>query len=300
LPLSSARRPVATVPPPSGDQGSRGAPWAEAWDDEGVRVRAIGSAPPFAGWAAPALRRLARAARAVRYPPGALVLRHGDQITRVPVVVSGSVESSVDSPDGRRVVFALDAPGRAYGLTPLVDGLPMPNDVVFADEGVALEIPFEAIHGELDADPALWAGVARETNARGRHYTTQLKSVVFDTLQSRAASVLLGLLPPDERGGAEPAVIRFHLPQERLAAILGVSRQTVSALARGFARGGLVRWRYGNVTLLDPPRLQALADQGVDRIVQLRRWASQRRPRRRDSGPRGPGARSLRSADDGG
>jgi len=60
--------------------------------------------------------------------------------------VAGYVESSVMAPDGRRVVLALNAPGRACGLFSLIDGEPLTNAVVFVDSGVAVSISFAAVH----------------------------------------------------------------------------------------------------------------------------------------------------------
>jgi CRP/FNR family transcriptional regulator, cyclic AMP receptor protein len=82
---------------------------------------------------------------------------------------------------------------------------------------------------------------------------------VFDTLQARAAQLLLGVA---ETAGHRPTAaveIGLRLPQEQLGKLLGVSRQTAAGLVRDLVRDGLVRWRYGRVTLLDLPRLRALA-----------------------------------------
>jgi DNA-binding FadR family transcriptional regulator len=80
----------------------------------------------------------------------------------------------------------------------------------------------------------------------------------------RAASLLLGLASQGagvEAGG--PVVIGMRLPQERFAEMLGVSRQWATLLVRELVAAGLVEWRYGRVTLLDPKALQALAASGV-------------------------------------
>lgn len=202
------------------------------------------------------------------FAAGGLLYRHGAPSSHLAVVVVGSVESSVTAPDGRRILFAVDLAGRAYGLLPLIDALPTTNDMFFVEDGVALETPYGAIDAELACDPALWAGVAREVNARARRFNDHLKSVLFDSLRSRAASLLLGLAQPQDLSRPGPSEIALRLPQERFAEMLGVSRQTVAALVRELKRTGLLQWRYGRITLLDRPALQALADAGIDRLAQ--------------------------------
>lgn len=263
---AASASPIALVRPSSKRGTLRVAPGpAGLWANPAARAEVIGSAEPFCTWPAAALLRLATASRTVRYKPRDFLLRGGAAVDHVSVVAAGAVESSVMTSDGRRVVFSLDGPGRLYGLSPLIDGEPTINDTVFVESGVGIDVPFRAIHAELAAEPALWASLAREANARGRRYTDQIKSFVFDELPHRAAGLLLGLLQHSGAASASGRVLR--LPQERFAEMLGVSRQTVTALVRGFAHNGLVEWRYGQVTLIDFERLQAMADMGLGRMT---------------------------------
>lgn len=239
-----------------------------AWANPAVRAAAIGAVPPFVGWSGPALLRLAQAAQVRVCAAGERLFRHGSRYDQMAVVPVGAVESSVTASDGRRVVFAIEPPGRAHGVIPLVDGQPWVCDVIFPDGGVALMVPMGAIQAELAAHPALWATVAREVNGRARRYTEQLKSALFDALRPRAASLLLGLLESRDHSAPGPAQIPLRLPQERFAEMLGVTRQTVTALVRELVREGLLQWRYGRVTLLDLKALQAVADTGIDRLAE--------------------------------
>jgi DNA-binding FadR family transcriptional regulator len=68
------------------------------------------------------------------------------------------------------------------------------------------------------------------------------------------------------RSAAGTVVIGLRLPQERLGEMLGVSRQTATGLVRELVDDGLVHWRYGRVTLLDLPRLQAIAAEGGEGV----------------------------------
>ena len=61
--------------------------------------------------------------------------------------------------------------------------------------------------------------------------------------------------------------------------MLGVTRQALAPLLRSFARDGLLRWRYGCVTLLDAGRLGELARADVEIDPAVDRAA--RRPRNR-------------------
>ena len=58
--------------------------------------------------------------------------------------------------------------------------------------------------------------------------------------------------------------IELRLPQERLAELLGTSRQWATSLVRELSKAGLVEWRYGRVTVLDVQALRQLAGRGIE------------------------------------
>lgn len=79
------------------------------------------------------------------------------------------------------------------------------------------------------------------------------------------AALLLGLAQPDDGpAGAGRADLSVRLSRERLAEMLGVSRQWATQLVNELTAAGLVSWRYSRVTLLDLERLRALASAGVN------------------------------------
>ena len=155
---------------------------------------------------------------------------------------------------------------KVCGLTSLVDGLPTPHDLVAAGQVTVLRIPHAAIRAELACMPSLWESIAVEATRRGRRFNTQMQQFVFDAPLVRAASLLLGLLPKNSTDGK--VVIDLRLPQERLAELLGTSRQWATTLVRELTHAGLIEWRYGRVTVLDVPALRTLAAKGIDAMSQ--------------------------------
>jgi hypothetical protein len=58
-------------------------------------------------------------------------------------------------------------------------------------------------------------------------------------------------------------LIAHKQPQDKLAEMPAISRQGAAQLIREMVDDGPLQWRYGRVTLLDLPRLRALAGQSV-------------------------------------
>lgn len=259
-----------------------------AWlNDTEVRADVIAQTVPFTAWAHDALLRLADASSFYSHRSGATLIVNGQRCDTVTVPVEGTLLSSVSSPGGRRVVFKFDDFFYAYGLAPLLDGLPMPHDLVADGPVAVLRIPHTAIRGELARLPALWESIAVEVNRRGRSVNMQMQQFVFDAPLVRAASLLLGLLT---KGGKDdhdgPVAIELHLPQERLAELLGTSRQWATALVRELSSAGLVAWRYGRVTVLDVHALRSLAARGIDAVGQRSEHLATRRRVHRAAAPK--------------
>ena len=240
-------------------------------------VDAIARATPFSTWPRPVLERLLQSATLSRHRAGTVLVVGGRHCDALTVVVEGTALSTVSHPGGRRVTFKVDASSRAYGLLPLVDGKPMPNDLIADGPVVGLRIPHTAIRAELSRMPSLWESVAVDVTERARRYAEQMRQFVFDPPLIRAASLLLGLASHGEGTAADgPVVIGMRLSQERLAEMLGISRQWVSSLVRELAVAGLVEWRYGRVTLLDAKALRVLVAGGINLSVPSREFTRNR------------------------
>jgi CRP/FNR family cyclic AMP-dependent transcriptional regulator len=234
-------------------------------DDPEARANAIARAAPFSAWPRDVLLRLGAASSVNSHLSATALIVNGRRCDTITVPVAGAVIASVSSPGGRRVVFKLDDAPYAYGLAALVDGLPLPHDLLADGPVTVVRIPHAAIRAELKHLPSLWESIAVEVNRRGRSVNMQMQQFVFDAPQVRAASLLLGMLARSgSDGGHGPTAIDLRLPQERLAELLGTSRQWVTAVVRELSRAGLVEWRYGRVTVLDVQALRSMASRGID------------------------------------
>lgn len=262
--------------------------------DTDARADAIARAAPFSAWPRDVLLRLAAAASVSRHARGATLIVKGQRCDRFTVVAEGTVLASASTPSGRNLTYKVDSSAFAYGLAALADGLPLQVDVVADGPVTVIVLPFAAVRAELARKPALWESIALECVRRSRRYATQLNQLVLDTPRVRAASLLMELLAESGQDGMEGAVaIDARLSQERLADMLGVSRQWATAVVRELAQAGLVEWRYGRVTVLDLQALRRLAAQRVDGVDPYR----ERRPPRSVDRPAVATAESTVGAD---
>lgn len=236
------------------------------WTDVEQRARAISSVAPFSTWPAPVVRRLAEASAVATHRRGEVIAARGKRLDSVVVVAEGRVHVALSAPDGRTVVFGIARPLAAvFGVGSLVEGFAMANDLVADEPTTSVAIPIAEIRAELARAPELWESITAEITARAHFAVEQLTVILFKPLRARCARLLLALAAAN---GADcddgPVTIGLRLPQQRVGEMLGVSRQTAAALVRELVSDGLVQWRYGRATLLDPPRLRELASHEFD------------------------------------
>lgn len=223
----------------------------------------LAKAPAFAAWPAAALERLAPACGCAAYLRGELIFARHSPVAAATLVVEGAVQARVCTPDGRRVTFEIASAGSLHGLLSLLDGRSAPTDLIAIEPTTALSIPFAAIRAELEHSPALWQTIAHASGECARRHGEQTVQFLFDPPRVRMATALLDLCAEDATATG-PVVVGVRLPQERLAEVLGVSRQWATSLVREMTAAGLIEWHYGCVTLLDPAALRAIAQQGIN------------------------------------
>lgn len=225
----------------------------------------IGQTAPFSGWPRATLLELASQSTISNHPAGTALITNGQVCDAITIPAQGAVISSVMNSGGRRVVFKFDASRYAYGLAPLMDGRPLPHDLLADGPVTIVRVPHVAIRAALKSAPALWESIALELQRRAVGMNLQMQKFLFDAPLTRAASLLLGLLSSLDRDGVERgAAIELRLSQERLAELLGTSRQWATLVVRELSAAGVVEWRYGRVTILDVDALRAVAANGIE------------------------------------
>jgi CRP/FNR family transcriptional regulator, cyclic AMP receptor protein len=237
----------------------------------GRHVQVLASTVPFAAWPMPALARLVGAASLSAHARGDLIHAGGSEIAAATLVVDGVVQASVAAAGGRRVIFEICRGASVHGLLPLLDGRAMPNDLIAIEPTTTLAIPFAAIRDELALAPTLWQTLCEGAAQRARCYAEQMMQFLFDAPRVRMAAVLLSLAQGEAEATDGPVVVGMRLPQGRLAEMIGLSRQWATSLVRELSEAGLIEWRYGRVTLLDPAALRGIALESINASIHATR-----------------------------
>lgn len=197
---------------------------------------------------------LLREGRVRRLRGGEAVYGAGDAPNGLWAVLEGQVRLMGYAANGSELVALVVAPGAWFGELSSLDGGPRPHDAVAAGTCRLLQVPPQGVAAAARAEPLLYHALGLLVCAHQRAALAFIERSVGQSARARLAGVLAS--------GAQGERGEVALRQEALAALVGVSRQTLNKYLRGFAREGLVAIGYGGVRVLDGRGLAGVADGG--------------------------------------
>ena len=129
------------------------------------------------------------------------------------------------------------------------------------EDSVLLHLPCDGLAAILDAEPILWRDIALLMCTRQGDSLRQLNIQKLGSLEQRMAATLADLSRIHGIAGERGIELALRLPQEQLGAMLGVTRQSVNKLLRGFEEAHMIAVDYNRITIRDPAALDAIAAQ---------------------------------------
>ncbi|WP_225782953.1 Crp/Fnr family transcriptional regulator [Xenophilus sp. Marseille-Q4582] len=216
--------------------------------------------PWFASLSRSQREALVGAAELLHLRRGEMLFRQGDPAGAAGSgfygLAAGTIKSSTLRGDGREAILAVLEPGNWFGEITLIDGAPRTHDATALSAITVLAVPPEAF-ARLMRDASFANAMARLLAGRVRLLYGLAEDNTLRDLRARVARRLLSLARGDatQAANARPRVV---LPQEALAMMLGVTRQTLSAQLNALAAEGVIRLGYRRVDILDFDALAAL------------------------------------------
>jgi CRP-like cAMP-binding protein len=183
------------------------------------------------------------------------VYRRGDKAAASYQVLRGRVHMRTYSSGGKELLYLHMEPGDCFGELGLLDGKACHHDAD-ADAGTELLSLPAAVFHELRArhreiDQALLQLLAQRSRAA---YET-IEGAILRDVPHRLARRLQELFAGNQ--AADGALACSH---DELARMIGSSRQSVTAIIKGWERQGWLEQAYGQIRLLDAASLASFAD----------------------------------------
>ncbi|MFQ6351093.1 Crp/Fnr family transcriptional regulator [Pseudomonas sp. R11F] len=196
-------------------------------------------------------------ARLRQLEAGQYLFKRGDPPCGLYAVLDGAVRISAVNAQGKEAVLSLVETPYWFGEICLFDNLPRTHDALAMGACMLLQVPQMALLGVLEHHPAYWRDLALLMSHKLRLSLINIEQMSLMPASARLAHRLLMIA----EGYGETDQVRrtLQLPQEDLAAMLGLSRQTTNSLLKALELQGTIGLSYGAIEVLDLQGLRRAA-----------------------------------------
>ncbi|GHF61410.1 Crp/Fnr family transcriptional regulator [Seohaeicola zhoushanensis] len=201
------------------------------------------------------LEMLMSLATEVKLDTGAVLFEQGDEARELYALLSGVLEISVLSLDGRKLALNMLHPGALFGEIALFDPGERTATVTALEPCVLRRVRYDDVLDQVREEPDLAIDLIHLAGQRMRWMDRQLNDQVFLPMPTRLARKILYLT---ERPEGEVGTLA--LSQSELAEFVGATREAVSKTLSIWKKMGVVDSSRGALMVVDRPALQALAD----------------------------------------
>ena len=222
-------------------------------------LQRLSSDPWFANLAPADRAALVDGSDALHFRAGEYVFRQGDAPSGFYGVAAGSLKVSSLREDGKEAILTVLDPGQWFGELSSIDGLPRTHDVTALQPATVRRVK-PAAFDRLMRSHAFAHAIAVLQAAHARAVFAMLEDVALRSLRARVARRLLWMAHGIAGNGA--ARERIAITQDRLAMMLGITRQTLAQELRAIATEGAVAMGYGRIEIVSVEKLRAIGGIG--------------------------------------
>ncbi len=215
----------------------------------------LGQVPVFETLAPDDLQRVAEVAVPRAFPGHHVIFREGDESDTCYVVRSGHARAVREHADGRMIALAHFGPGDIFGELAMFDDERRSATVETLDELQAIAVLGADMRRLLRQHPDIAVKLVIALGRRLREANERLARQSFQTVQSRVAVVLDGLVRQAQSEGAAQRDVLVTITQADIAQLAGSSRESASRFLAVLERAGVITQGRGRITVHDPAAL---------------------------------------------
>jgi CRP-like cAMP-binding protein len=209
-------------------------------------------------------------ARTEEYSAGTELLAEGQSLDTPRLLTSGWACRFRVLPDGRRQIFEFILPGDLFGLCLRPQAIALTTTIALTPVAIADATALaDAIINKAEQYPGLAAACHSTASLDEAYLLNQLMRVGRQTAYERTAHLILEL---HERmsivGLADETSVAIPLTQEIIADALGLSVVHLNRTLQQLRRNRLIEFKAGQMRLLQPEQLAAIADFRSPHITQ--------------------------------
>jgi CRP-like cAMP-binding protein len=168
------------------------------------------------------------------------------------------------SPSGAETTFGYIRPGEIFGELAVFSNRPRESFASAVSGARVWHLVRETMAAVLARHPGIAIAISKQVGSRMKRIESRVEHLVFRSVPSRLASILLELAEDFGRREGSHLLLDLQINQQELATLIGASRQAVNASFRALQRDGIVRRDGRRLALLRLMALRRLRDRGSD------------------------------------
>lgn len=214
----------------------------------------------FASCSLPLQQVLIEKSRVVSLKAGERLFSRGEKDEALCCVLSGALKlGSFDTEGDTKVLSMYVEPYQWFGEIAVIDHLPRSQDAVADVVSSVLVVSRSLLEPWLNEHPQYWRELARLVCLKMRMLAVMIEDSASLPLEQQLARRML--MASTNFGMNYPMSFKRHLrlPQEYLARMMGVSRQTINRALKNLAEQKVIAVHYADIELLDIPGLMSRA-----------------------------------------
>lgn len=207
----------------------------------------------FAGLPVSRLETLAAASVRRRFSRGECIFAIGMPTTDIYLLERGKVRLSLVSSTGRTLTIGIRSPGEHFGDL-FLDNRRREAQAEALTDGQVIAVPREPFEVLLAAEPRLGINFSRALSVKLEAALRQLDLLAFSSAAERIGRLLAALAREHGIGEGPKVEIDLDLTHQDIAAMLGVSRESVTIVLNRLKSSGAVAYREEHL-VVDRDRL---------------------------------------------
>ncbi len=203
-------------------------------------------------------QRLDRHARLRTYKRHAIIYSPTEAGQSVLVLAKGRIKIKDITGEGKETILAFIDEGEIFGELAILDSEARQEYAEAASDCEVLVLPREEILRLMEERPDVALSITKLIGLRRRRIENRLRNVLFLSSRERMLRMLQELTETHGDHWANRCEIRLPLSHQELASLIGVTRETVTAVLGHLQADGLIKVQRRRITVMD---YQCLAEQ---------------------------------------
>ncbi len=195
----------------------------------------------------------------VHLSAGQMLFSQDDLLHGIYAVVSGGISIGRHREDGKEALLTLIDPPNWFGEITLFDRMNRTHHAYAVSDTILVHIAGNTLDQFLEKEPRYWQNFGQLLTEKLRILLDQAEDLALRTTAQRLAKRLV--LFADNYGNWKDRSRRtINIPQEQLAMMLFITRQTTNQILKDLERQGLIKLVYGAIEIIDFEGLGTFAE----------------------------------------